>query len=377
MGTMKRFIFDRLVDRENICDLIREQELLNRYVEQRAHVVVYAPRNYGKTSVVKNIISEEFRCRHKRCFVFFAELMGIRSMNSLEARLRSAFERSFEESFPLRNLLDNARHFISSLRPEISIDPLTGSPSLSLGITEQHSAITIQSLFTHMANILREIPGLVVLDEFQDIALIPEASGTMRAAFEEVDSAPVILMGSKQHLLANLFAKPEAPLAAWGTDLEFSPIPYNQYHKYIVDRFEQNSLDLSLENATYLQDLMQRVPEAVNRLCQQILDLNTGKEIEKSDITAALRELLENRESRYEAYLAQFSPTEERVLIAVAGSSEVKKPQSKTFLARVNLTNRSVAQVFKRLMDRSILEKNINGYRISDPLLAAYLKYYR
>jgi len=374
---MKRFIFDRLVDRENICDLVREQELLNRYVEQRAHVVVYAPRNYGKTSIVKNIISEEFRCRHKRCFVFFAELIEVRSMNSLEARLRSAFERSFEESFPLRNLLDNATHFLSSLRPELSIDPLTGGPSLSLGITEQQSAITIQSLFAHIANIIREIPGLIVLDEFQDIAHIPEASGTMRAAFEEIDAAPVILMGSRQHLLSDLFAKPEAPLAAWGTDLEFSSIPYNEYHKYIAERFEQNSLGLSLENATYLQDLMQRVPEAVNRLCQQILDLNTGKEIEKSDIAVALRELLKNRESRYETYLAQFSHTEERVLIAVAKSSGVRKPQSKTFLARVNLTSRSVGQIFKRLMDRSILEKNINSYRISDPLLAAYLQYYR
>ena len=53
---MKRFIFARLVDPENLCNLKKEQDELRRLVGLNANVVVYAPRNYGKTSVVKNII---------------------------------------------------------------------------------------------------------------------------------------------------------------------------------------------------------------------------------------------------------------------------------------------------------------------------------
>lgn len=84
------------------------------------------------------------------------------------------------------------------------------------------------------------------------------------------------------------------------------------------ERFEQHAPGISFESARYLQDLMQRVPEAVNRLCQQIVDLNIDQEIKKNDIALALR-----------------------------------------------------------LMDRGTLEKNASGYWVSDPLLAAYLQYYR
>lgn len=374
---MKRFVFDRLVDSENICNLITEQDALRRLVERGSKVVVYAPRNYGKTSVIKNVIIEEFRQRHKRCFVFFADLLSVRSLESLTVRLRTAFEHSFAESFPVRNLLENAKHFLAALRPELSIDSLTGSPSLSLRIAEDPAGQTIRSIFRHIGKIVGELPGLIVLDEFQDLAHIDEAPGIFRSSFEEIASAPVIVLGSKRHLLAPLFAKPEAPLNGWGTDLEFSPIPYDEFHTYIQDRFRQNGLTITYENAKYLQNLMQRVPEAVNRLGQQIMDVYVDREIGRDVVAASLMQLLENRESRYETYLGQFSSTEGRVLIVLAKEQVVAHPQSKKFLSSTSLSARAVGQIINRLMDRGVLEKIDQGYRLSDPLLAVYLRYYR
>lgn len=374
---MKRFIFDRLVDRENICNMDKEQDALRRLVQQAVKIVVYAPRNYGKTSVIKNVIIEEFRRRHKRCFVFFADLLSVRSLESLTIRLRTAFEHSIAESFPVKNLLENARHFLSALRPELSMDPLTGTPSLSLRVAEEPAGQTIRTIFRHMGKILEEIPGLIVLDEFQDVAAIDEAPGILRSCFEEIASAPIVVLGSKRHLLAPLFANPEAPLNGWGTDLEFSAIPYDEFHAYIQERFHQGGLTISYENAKYLQDLMQRVPEAVNRLCQQIMDLHADREIGKDIVAASLIQLLENRESRYETYLGQFSSTEGRVLIVLAREQAVAHPQSKRFLSATSLSARAVGQIINRLMDRGVVDKIGEGYRLSDPLLAAYLRYYR
>jgi hypothetical protein len=374
---MKRFIVDRLVDRENLCNLIKEQDALRRLVQRGAKVVVYAPRNYGKTSVIKNVIIEEFRQRHKRHFVFFVDLLAVRSLESLTVRLRTAFEHSFAESFPVRNILESAKHFLAALRPELSIDSLTGSPSLSLRIAEDPAGQTIRSIFQHVGTIVGELPGLIVLDEFQDLAHIDEAPGILRSSFEEIVSAPIIVLGSKRHLLAPLFAKPEAPLNGWGTDLQFSPIPYDEFHAYILDRFQQNGLTISYENAKYLQNLMQRVPEAVNRLGQQIMDVYADREIGRDVVAASLIQLLENRESRYETYIGQFSSTEGSVLIVLAKEQVVAHPQSKHVLSSTSLSARAVGQIVNRLMDRGVVEKIDQGYRLSDPLLASYLRYYR
>jgi hypothetical protein len=374
---MKRFVVDRLVDRENFCNLKKERDSLRQLVHRGARVVVYAPRNYGKTSLIRNIVIPEFRQKNRRSFVFFADILSVGSLESLTLRLRTAFEHSFAESFPVKNLLEHARHYLSALRPELSVDSMTGTPTLSLRVGEDPADRTIHAIFHHIGKIVEEIPGLIVLDEFQDIARIEEAPAVFRSCFEAVAASPIIVLGSKRHLLSSLFANPEAPLNGWGTDLEVSPIPYGEFHRYIEERFQQQGLSISRDNTRYLQDLMQRVPEAVNRLCQQIMDLYADREIGGETVGAALMKLLANRESRYETYLGQFSATEGRVLVVLAKEGIVAHPQSKRLLASAALSARAVGQIVSRLMDRGVVEKIDPGFRLSDPLLAAYLRRYR
>ena len=265
---MKQFVFDRLVDRENICNLDDEQQALRQAVQQSARVVVYGPRNFGKTSVVHNVTIEEFRSAHRRSFVFAADLLGVRSMRSLTQRMAASLQRCFAASFPVKGLLENAGRFLGSLRPEIALDPHTGSPSLSLH------------------------PG---------------------------DAEPV----------------------------------------------------------RTLQDGMQRVPEAINRLCAQLLELHENSEIDHAMVGSALVTLLENREGRYASYLSTFSGTDETVLTEVARHGTVEHPQSKSFLRSVNLSSRTVRLSVKRLWDHGVVEHVEGSYRIADPLLAAYLRRYR
>ncbi len=56
IGIMKRFIYDQLVTAENICNLTRERTAIGRHFVCRERVVVYAPRNFGKTSLLKNVV---------------------------------------------------------------------------------------------------------------------------------------------------------------------------------------------------------------------------------------------------------------------------------------------------------------------------------
>ena len=401
---MKQFVFDRLVDPDNICNLQREQQALKDGVGRGSRMVVYGPRSYGKTSVVRNVTVEEFRRTRKRHFVLFADLLGVRSMESLNRRLSASLQRSFAASFPVKSLLENAGRFLGALRPEIALDPQTGSPSLSLHARDREPGRSLQTLWEHIAGITEEVDSLIVLDEFQDVAFIEEAPAQLRSCLEALGDVPILLIGSKRHMLADLFASPEAPLSAWGTDLEFRPIPYGDYHEYIEERFDPRRLTISREVAVGLQDDMQRVPEAINRLCAQLLELHEGgqsrrgtqhgdsrsagiprrpassgqaTEIDHAQVRAALAKLLDNREGRFASYLSAFSGTDENVLTEIARREIVEHPQSTSFLASVRLSNRTVALSVKRLWDRGVIERIADGYRIADPLLAAFLRRYR
>ncbi|MCY4376863.1 MAG: hypothetical protein OXC31_24165 [Spirochaetaceae bacterium] len=374
---MKRFVFDRLVDRENICNLEDEQRALRQAVQRPARVVVYGPRNFGKTSVVHNVTIEEFRSAHGRSFVFAADLLGVRSMQSLTQRMAASLQRCFAASFPVKGLLENAGRFLGSLRPQIALDPQTGSPSLSLHPGDAEPVRTLQMLWDQIARITEQVDSLIVLDEFQDVAFVDEAPAQMRSCLEALGDVPIVLLGSKRHMLADLFAAPGAPLSQWGTDLQFKPIPYEDYHAYIQERFSRHRLQVSLEVAVRLQDGMQRVPEAINRLCAQLLESHENAEIDHAMVGSALVTLLENREGRYASYLSTFSGTDETVLTEVARQGTVEHPQSKSFLRGVNLSSRTVGLSVKRLWDQGVVEHVEGSYRIADPLLAAYLRRYR
>ena len=376
-GIMKHFIFDRLVDRENLCNLIKEKDQLLHYIEDKSNVVVYAPRNFGKTSLLKNVVIEDFRKLHKKSFVFFADLMGVKNLSSIIGRLMNSFERSFNESFPVKNLFENIKTFLFMLKPEVSIDSITGNPAISLGISPDKKEYSISYVFHLISEISKKIPVLIVIDEFQDIVSVDEAQALFRSVFQEMDDMPVILMGSKRHLLGDIFSLPDAPLYSWGIDIEIPPIPYNEYHIYINDRFSMKDNNLAYDESVYLQNLMHRIPEPVNIICQQIMDTYDNSEITEDIINNSLKQILNNRESRYETQIQGFSESEEKILTELATIETIEKPQSKVFIAKTGRTSRTIGKVFNKLMQTGIIEKTGTYYRISDPLFMFYLKFYR
>ena len=125
---MKQFVFDRLVDRENLCNLERERQALRDAVARGYRVVVYGPRNYGKTSVVRNDHHRRVPPHPGAPLRAFADLLGVRSMQSLTRRLATSLQQSFAASFPVRSLLENASRFLGALRPEIALRPADREP---------------------------------------------------------------------------------------------------------------------------------------------------------------------------------------------------------------------------------------------------------
>jgi AAA+ ATPase superfamily predicted ATPase len=375
---MKEFVFDRLVDRENICDLAAEKKQLKELIAQKQNIVLYAQRNYGKTSLVKNVLMDDFRKENKKSFVFFVDLMGVKDLDSITSRLRHGLENSIKESFPVKSLVSAIGEFFTNLRASVSVDAGTGIPSISIDSTNNsRKKISVEDILLNIGKISQKIPTLIVLDEFQDIALVPEAESLFRSAFQQLKSTPIIILGSKKHLLKNIFAIPKAPLANFGKDVVIEPIDYKKYHNYILERFAQKKLKIDEQDSKYLQDLMQRQPEAINLLCHEIYHANKSKKIDKQIIAATLQEILIQRNKRFQTMLSSFSSAAEKILINIAKEQKVAQPQGKGFVSKVGLTARAIKVNIDKLMNAGVIDYENDGYYICDPLLTLYLRSFR
>ncbi|MBL6785370.1 MAG: hypothetical protein ISQ32_03620 [Rickettsiales bacterium] len=374
---MLKFIYDRILDRANICNLKEETLRIKNHISNNQNVVLFAPRNYGKTSLVKSIIMPDFEKKHKKSFVLFVDLMGVKDIQSLTTRLKNGLELSMKKSMPIKNIIKSSKSYLKSLRPTINFSIEGNIPRLNINTVIKDEEISIEDIFTIIKNISKDYHSLIILDEFQDIVKVEESEARLRNIFQNIN-IPVIVLGSKKHILADIFVKPHAPLANFGNDVVIKPIKYQEYHIYMNKRFIQNGNKINLKNSKLIQDLMQRVPEAINMLCYEINLKSKNQQISEQIIYDSLIRLLEMRQSRFESLLNNFSKAEETVITAIAKNNGfIESPNSKDFVNKVNLTPRSISLNIAKLLEAGHLEKDRDQYQITDPLLLEYLKRFR
>jgi len=373
----KRFQFDVLLDRENICNLKREGARLRHGIESGEKMVVYGRRNMGKTSLIKSVIIPDFKKKHSESFILFADLMQVKNMNSLSNRLKLAFEESFRDSFPKKSLLEDIKKYLKGMKPVVTIDPLTGEPSFSISSASDEGSSIGKIFQLIQKNLLSQMPGLIILDEFQDITEVDEAEGLFRNALQTLGDTPVILMGSKKHILTKMFSNPSAPFADFGSDIEFQDIPYEEYYEYILERFADIELDLTLKDSIFWQNLMFRNPEPINILGSYFIGNYQKTKITQKKIIEAVLVIVRQRRARFEGILGNLSANQEIIISAIAKAGPIKYPAGKEFLSIVKLSNATVTKIVEELSNRSLIDYSPDGYRVASPLLFYFLKWYR
>ena len=376
---MKRFIFDSILDEDNICNLEGERDKIRKGVEQGLKMLVYGKRNTGKTSLIKNVIAKDWLKSNSNGFFMYVDLMGVVTMEQLSERMTLGFIRAYNQSFSMKSKFQSLLKVIKGIRPSVEIDE-KGLPRLTFGVHPEMSNRSLMEIVEQVALLFKSgIPVLLVLDEFQDIANIEEAAALFRQNLEQLDPLlPVVVLGSKYHLLNQMFAQPKAPFFNWGTHVAFEAIDYQEYWEYMNDRFQMEGYTISLENACFLQDLMSRVPEAINRLCFALMVQGNSKgEITREQILAGLSQLASDRRTEPEYYLSRFTVGEQKVIIALAQSEPVLKPQSKGFVQSVQLTTPGVRKIIIKLENEAVIYREEKGYVLADPLLKQHILHFR
>ncbi len=376
---MKRFIFDSILDEENICNLKKEKHKIMKGVDNGLKLLVYGKRNMGKTSLIKNVIAKSWLKRQSSGFFMYVDLMGVKQLSQISERMTIAFSEAYNSCFKMKSVFNNMLKIIKGIKPSIELDE-KGYPKLSFGIEEGERIRPFTDILKQLDLIYASnIPILLALDEFQDIGLIDQAEAMLRNSLEHIDSRiPVVILGSKQHLINRIFARPKAPFFNWGTHVYFEAIDYHDYWQYMDERFKQEGLWISFENAVYLQDKMSRMPEAINRLCFALLFHGIAKgEITKENIDSGLHKIVSDRRTEPEIYLSGFTASEQKVIINLAKMEPVLHPQGKEFIKSINLTAPGVRKIMMKLEDEAVVYKEDAGYILADPLLKQHILEYR
>ena len=366
---MNPFKYGCVVGGDYFCPRPLMEKELRRLIEAGQNIVVQGERRMGKTSLVCEAVRTTRGLK-----LLYVDLFGVRSISEFCRKTTSAVAALNRR----RSFLSRAADLIHRLRPTLTIDTITGSPTLSVDMQTASTIESLEDVLDMISVLAREERLCVVFDEFQDMLNVENANGvlaTMRGKIQFQPDTPYIFLGSIRNQMRELFSDSRSPFYKSAALFDVGRIEDKPFIDFLIRRFKCGKRTANASTLMRVLEIADRVSGDVQELCDALwASTDENAILTEGDIARAL-DLVFARESKaYPPIISQLTAIQLRVLRGIAEHGG-QKTLSGEFLRAVNVPNAgSVRKAILRMVELDILYVYENGYKFSNPFFAAWIK---
>ncbi len=354
------------------CNRAEELKELQSYAEAKANVLLFSPRRYGKTSLVRRV---QKRLSEKGAVTIFADFFGVASVEDLAGRLARAVFAVTRSKEPLwKSALKAMRSFRPVLKPDssggiaLSVEPATAGKS-GLSLLEE----TMESL----GDFIKLTHGLVnvALDEFQETVTLGEAlqiEGTLRAHIQR-HQASYFFIGSRRRILLGIFNERQRPFFQSAINYPLKLLPAEELAKFISRQFATGKRKCSNPMARRLASMTGDHPYYSQKLAFFVYELS--RTVTEEAIHQGMEKLILSEKPVFEASIQGLSP-HQRLLLRALAEEPTTKILAASYIQRHRLGSiGGVQHSVRRTEELDLIEKDEQGaWRLVDPVLAIWLR---
>lgn len=365
------FIYQGYESPKYFCDREVETKTLLSHLKNGRNVTLISPRRIGKTGLIKNTFyhlkeqEKDATCLYIDIFATknlhdFVELLGVMVINEIVRKNASFIEKTIS--------------FFSALRPVLSMDPLTGEPSVSITVEPSKEDITIQSIFNYLNDSEQEV--YIAIDEFQQIAEYPEkgTEALLRSYIQFAQHVHFIFSGSKFHLMAEIFGSPKHPFYQSTEMMGLKPLDSDVYYDFCLQFFKEKGGNIEKDIFEYLYNMFEGHTWYIQCIMNRLYEANTNVE-STEQVNAAILSILAGREPQFESLSQFFTDNQFSLLKAIAKEGIVAQPTAGRFIKSHNLSGASSTKAaLKVLEDKELVYSKPEGYIIYDRFMDLWLK---
>ena len=362
---------DAFTDRE---DEIRE---LTADIRNGQNVLVYAPRRYGKSSLVLRAAQEAMR---RKVLVGYCDLMRTPTKERFAAALAKTIYADIAS--PIGQAFERAAELFRGLRvtPTIEVDPSDGSLRFTFQTGRRRTDIddTIERLLELVGELAAERKRRVaiIFDEFQEIlALDRRFPNLMRAVFQAQPEVSHVYLGSKRHLLERIFSDRNEPFWRSAKQLEIGMIHPEKFALFLRERFGASGKWIDDEPLARLLAATDGHPYATQELAYFTWELvRRGGRATVDDVEEAVTRVLRS-ESNHFAQIWDDAPHPQRLLLLALAAEPTRGVYSADYHSRHELPAAPTLQTaLKGLQRKELAGRNADGeHCIIEPFLAEWL----
>lgn len=356
----------------------RDAELaeLTADIRNGQNVVIFAPRRCGKSSLMWRAAQQ--LVGDGSVLIAQVDLMKAPTKERLAEKLAAAI---YEEiASPLFKLREQATAVFRGLRilPAMNIG-LDGSMSFSFaaGQTSADIDATLEHLLELPAQLAAERGRrvAVVLDEFQEIMRIdPGLLALMRAVFQEQPEVAHVYLGSRRHMIAQVFDDANEPFWRSAKQLELGPIPAAAFSRYITDGFERTGRRITETTVAALVAASSLHPYGTQELAYALWEATPpGATAHEADLDLALSQVLRSENAHF-SRIWERAPRAQRLVLEALARSPGGQLQSSAYRRNHGLPAASTVQkALATLIEDELASSGAGGARIAEPFLAEWI----
>lgn len=361
---------DQFYDRQDAFE-----KLYRKLAGGSCNVVMYAPRRYGKTSLVKKVLA---RFEEEGVPTVSIDLNKIATVEKFCENYAFAFCKLAGKG---REIVNRVSTYLSHLNPTFSFG---GESVLSVkfnyGVKMTETSISsVLDLAEKIADEVIGGPIVVAFDEFQEIErLSPDLplEGVFRSCIQAHQNVRYVFFGSKTHLLKRMFGEKSRPFYKSAATMRLEKPPEDESIAFVRSRFASCAIGIDEAAARRIVSETENVPYYLQELSSQVFDsvVAAGRDwVEDADIDAGIAGLLAENTDYYVEKLSTLSGVQ-RLLVAALAAEPVRE-FTEDYRMRHSLGGSStVHTALKAVIEKGVVESEAGAYFIGDPFFARYIR---
>jgi len=359
------FYYGGIAKDEYFCNRINEIKDIKNSINSGLNLLIYAPRRFGKTSLVFKTL-KELNCKY-----IYIDIMSIADENEFINEYFNAISQS------LQTTTDKVINFFKSvlnLKPNINISvDSVGNPTYSLEFLPHSSKTVFKEVLNlpYQYALKTDEKIVVVFDEFQEVNKL-KLEGKLRSIIQQHSHhLSYIFLGSKKSIMRNIFFNSNSAFYSSVKHITIKPIENDVWIEYISNGFEKHNKIISKEDILEILSITKGFPYYTQQIASELFLISENK-ITKQNLQEAIKMILERSKDLFLTQLELLTPNQKKALnlILLTGGKNI---YSKEIRHLTTLNNSTLKKSIESLMQKDIIDKS-DKYYLVDPMFEYFLK---
>jgi hypothetical protein len=352
------------------------RKLRRRLADGSTNVVMFAPRRYGKTSLVLKVM-EQLRTADSIPGLLF----DMAKVTTLQQFCEDYANAAFALFGGKAELLHRIGEYLAHLHPSFSLSG-NGIPTMKLDYGERMSAVSISEVLDLPEKLSRDAgnrPLVVAFDEFQEVGELSSEfplEKIFRSCIQAHGNVRYVFLGSKTHMMKRMFGDHSRPFYKSALPMPLGKPPASESLDFIVTRFAHAGIDVPSEVGEKIVEVAENIPYYIQAVASHAFELVTeakGTALSLADVETATDEFVGENAALYEAQMRNLSDAKRAAVRALA--NEPTKSFDEKYRLRHSLPVYSTLHsAVSELIEDGVVESDDSGHRLGDPLFARYVR---